>query len=201
MAGLVQAPLVAERPALRLARRVITRPSDAGGEAFDGVSAPAFDQMSIDGVFALQWHAHGLRYGIPAATLAPLAAGEDVLVNLSRSILREAQARFPGFAVVSLTAAPAVLAARLKQRGRESADEIEQRLSRADFALPDGLSRIVHLDNGGALADTVAAFFAAFYPSDGDAVLDQFTAAQGTGTGGRRAQSHVGGFPFQENKT
>ena len=56
---------LAARPDLRLVRRVITRPTDAGGEAFEGVTEQAFQQRSAMGDFAREWQAHGLRYGIP----------------------------------------------------------------------------------------------------------------------------------------
>lgn len=148
-------------PGVHLARRVITRPADAGGEDFDGVSDAQFDQMVAEGAFALHWAAHGLRYGIPKRVDQVLAAGGDVLVNLSRAVLPEAQARFAGFAVLSLSAPVEVLATRLAQRGREAPADIARRLARADTALPDGLDRVIPVDNGGALNDTVTAVLAA----------------------------------------
>ena len=57
-------------PGLRLARRVITRPSDAGGEDFAGVTPAAFARMQQAGLFALDWQAHGLSYAIPRDQLA-----------------------------------------------------------------------------------------------------------------------------------
>ena len=41
------------RPDLRLVRRVITRPSDAGGEDFEGVTEAEFIQRQNRGEFAL----------------------------------------------------------------------------------------------------------------------------------------------------
>ena len=46
----------------RFVRRVITRPAEAGGEAHEAVTEAEFAARD----FALQWQAHGLRYGIPA---------------------------------------------------------------------------------------------------------------------------------------
>lgn len=149
-------------PGLHLVRRVITRPEEAGGEAFDGVSDEVFRRRVVDGDFALHWQAHGLRYGIPRDVEDVLAEGRVAMVNLSRAVLGEAQDRFPGFAVLSLTATPEVLAQRLQGRGRESAVDIARRLARADNALPAGLDRVVTIDNSGALEDTVTAVLAAF---------------------------------------
>lgn len=158
----VMQAVAADWPGLHLVRRVITRPEDAGGEDFEGVSADAFAQRAEAGAFALHWEAHGLRYGIPVEVGEMLADGGVAMVNLSRAVLTEAQARFPGFSVLSLTAAPEVLARRLTGRGRESADEIAQRLARAGTGLPGGLDHVVTIDNSGALGDTVAAVRAAF---------------------------------------
>jgi ribose 1,5-bisphosphokinase len=149
-------------PGLHLVRRVITRPEEAGGEAFDGVSDEVFRRRVVDGDFALHWQAHGLQYGIPRGVEDVLAEGRVAMVNLSRAVLGEAQDSFPGFAVLSLTATPEVLARRLQGRGRESAEDIARRLARADSGLPAGLDRVVTIDNSGALEDTVAAVLAAF---------------------------------------
>lgn len=130
---------VAADPRLHWARRVITRPETAGGEPFEGVSAAEFAARLAAGEFALHWQAHGLSYGIAKAELAPLGAGRDVLVNGSRAALGLALARFPGLAVLRITAPPEVLAARLAARGRETAADIEARLQRAAYALPEGL--------------------------------------------------------------
>jgi len=153
----------AAAPRLGLVRRVITRPTSAGGEVFDGVTVPAFRAMERDGAFALSWSAHDLSYGIPASVDAQLAAGHDMLANLSRGVLEQAQARFRHLVVISLTAAPDVLADRLAARGREDRAQIADRLARSASALPAGLN-VIEIDNSGALDDTVRTALAALYP-------------------------------------
>lgn len=148
-------------PALHVVRRVISRPSDAGGEDFEGVTAPEFLRRLAAGEFALHWQAHGLHYGIPAAALAPLAAGQDVLFNGSRKAL--ATAALPGLTVIEVTAPAAVLARRLAARGRETTEDIAARLARAAHPLPPGLA-VVTVDNGGTLAEGVARFLAVLQP-------------------------------------
>ncbi|WP_370272336.1 phosphonate metabolism protein/1,5-bisphosphokinase (PRPP-forming) PhnN [Pseudooceanicola nitratireducens] len=152
------------RPDVGLVRRVITRPEEAGGEDFEGVAEAAFEARVQAGDFALHWQAHGLRYGIPGAIAQDLDRGRTLLVNLSRAVLAQAQARFSNFAVLELSAAPEVLAQRLAARGRESAEDIARRLQRADYALPEGLARVVTIDNGGALDKTVAQVLTALLP-------------------------------------
>jgi len=149
----------ARAPELHLVRRVITRPADAGGEDFDGVSEAEFERRRARGDFILSWPAHGLFYGVPK----DLPEDRPALVNLSRAMLPEAARLFPGLKVIHVTARPEVLAARLSARGRESAAEIAKRLERAGFPLPDGLETI-EIDNSGALEDAVTALLAAIQP-------------------------------------
>lgn len=146
----------AARHDARLARRVITRPADAGGEDFDGVTPDAFARQQAAGAFALSWQAHGLSYGVPQSVRADLQAGRDVLANLSRAVLTQAAEVFPGMIVVHLTAADEILAARLLARGREDSADIRQRLARSQMRLPEGLN-VIEIDNGGALAETLRA--------------------------------------------
>ncbi|PKP62718.1 MAG: phosphonate metabolism protein/1,5-bisphosphokinase (PRPP-forming) PhnN [Alphaproteobacteria bacterium HGW-Alphaproteobacteria-8] len=138
---------LAARPDLVLARRVITRPAEAGGEDFQGVSAAEFEQMRAARAFVLDWQAHGLSYGIPASILPDLAAGRTVLFNGSRAALVLAQQLFAGLIVVQVWAPPSALAARLAARGRESPTEVAQRLDRAGFEMPAGIkARLVRND-------------------------------------------------------
>ncbi|MBE0453651.1 phosphonate metabolism protein/1,5-bisphosphokinase (PRPP-forming) PhnN [Roseovarius autotrophicus] len=140
--------MVETRPGLRRLRRVITRPADPDGEGHEPVSEADFDARLKEGGFALHWRAHGLRYGVPVGVCMDLAQGRDLLVNLSRSVLAEAQARFQPFVILHLTADPVVLAARLAGRGRESAEDIAERLTGAALALPEGVGPVVTLDTG-----------------------------------------------------
>ncbi|MCU0904092.1 MAG: phosphonate metabolism protein/1,5-bisphosphokinase (PRPP-forming) PhnN [Tabrizicola sp.] len=128
------------RPDLRLVRRVITRPTEAGGEAFEGVSPAEFAARLQAGAFALHWQAHGLSYGIPGDQIT---GPGDVVFNGSRAALPAALTAFPDLRIILVTAPVAVLARRLAARGRESETEIRDRLSRAGFALPDGIAATV----------------------------------------------------------
>lgn len=122
------------------ARRAITRPSEAGGEAHESISPAEFAARD----FALHWRAHGLDYGIACDIEPALAAGRIVLANLSRRVLADAAARYP-LAVLEITAPPAILAARLAARGRESVADIAARLAR-EAPLPPGL-RVLRVVN------------------------------------------------------
>ncbi|MEL6839830.1 MAG: phosphonate metabolism protein/1,5-bisphosphokinase (PRPP-forming) PhnN [Pseudomonadota bacterium] len=154
----------AAEPNMVLARRVITRPSDAGGEEFDGVSEDIFDQMLHDDAFVLSWPAHGLRYGVRRNVQRDLSAGRDVLANLSRKVLPDAAAHFARFAIIQLYASPAALEARLRSRGREDEAEIARRLAQADFAVSPDLNPYL-IDNSGPLEDTISAALRALQPA------------------------------------
>jgi ribose 1,5-bisphosphokinase len=160
----VMEALVARMPDLHRARRVITRPEEAGGEVFDGISPALFAARAAGGDFALHWKAHGLSYGVPASVAEVLDTGRDALVNLSRSVLGKARLRFETFLVLHVTARPEVLAERLAARGRETPQEIARRLARPAPEFPAGLN-VVEIDNSGRLEDAVNTAMAALYPA------------------------------------
>jgi phosphonate metabolism protein PhnN/1,5-bisphosphokinase (PRPP-forming) len=136
---------LAARPDLRLVRRVITRPTGAGGEDFEGASREDFDRRSESGDFALTWMAHGLCYGIP---WNDIKGSEDVLFNGSRAALPQAMQVFPDLRVILITAPAKVLAERLASRGREAASDIRARLARAAFEMPKGIAYQTVLNDG-----------------------------------------------------
>lgn len=151
---------LAARPDLRRVRRVITRPAAAGGEDFEGVSEAEFARRREAGEFALHWPAHGLHYGIPRVQID---GPGDVIFNGSRAVLRAARAVLPDLRVIVITAPDAVLAERLAARGRESAADIQARLARAGFALPEGIAAVTVV-NDGAPERGIARLLAALQP-------------------------------------
>lgn len=147
----------ADRPDVHFVQRVITRPTDAGGEQHLGASPVEFDAMRQQGAFAVDWDAHGLSYGIPASVHEKLALGHVVIANGSRSALPRWAKAFPSLLVVNVTASPEVLAGRLVARGRESREDILERLKRGSLTV-EGDYDVVNIDNSGALADAGAEF-------------------------------------------
>ncbi|MNJ68915.1 Ribose 1,5-bisphosphate phosphokinase PhnN [compost metagenome] len=88
-----------------------------------------------------------------------LAAGRAVLVNGSRAYLAEARQRYPHLLAVLVDVRPEILHQRLLARGRETAEEVEQRLAR-NTRLRTVADPSVHvLDNSTTLEAAVAALF------------------------------------------
>ena len=145
---------------IRFVRRAITRPADAGGEAHEALTVEDFATRAASGGFALHWDAHGLSYGIPADIRETLVSGRSVLANLSRAAIPQLRQEFPDRRILVVTASPTVLAGRLAARGRESAAEIEARLSRAPPEFPEGAD-VVTVVNEGPLEEAEQAFIAA----------------------------------------
>lgn len=136
-------------PTVVFPRRAITRDPDES-EDHDPISEAAFGEAAAAGAFALHWRAHGLGYGIPGSIAADLAAGRSVVVNVSRAILDEARLRFPPVAIVSVTVPPDILAARLRRRRREAAEDVAGRLARAGAYRVSGPD-VVAIDNSGTI--------------------------------------------------
>ena len=142
------------------ARREITRPAEAGGEAHAPVSEADFAERQANGGYLLSWRAHGLGYGLPAALADDLQAGRTVVANVSRTVLDEARARFPNLRIISITADPAQLRARLVARGRETPEEIDERVARAASFKVEG-DDVVSVSNDSTPEAGIDAFIAA----------------------------------------
>ena len=127
-------------PRFRFVRRVITRPS--GAEDNEAVSDAEFASRR----FALQWQAHGLHYGIPLYIADDLARGVTVVANVSRTVIAAAAERFP-VQVILVTAPPAILARRLAERRRETAEDIAERLVR-EVVLPAQVPLVTVMNDG-----------------------------------------------------
>lgn len=151
---------VLQRLGCLVAQRTITRSAQAIGEAAVGVSASEFRTLEAQGAFALSWHANGLGYGIPILIDPWLAAGHHVVVNGSRGHLKQALQRYPTLIPILLTVEHEVLRQRLVARGRETVEQIDQRLARnQQFAVGSDLDAgvtLYRLDNSASLSATVA---------------------------------------------
>ncbi len=135
---------------LCFARRYITRPAKAGNEDHIELSIEEFLARSKGGDFVMEWHRHGLSYGIGREILPILEQGGLVVMNGSRAYAAEAIALVAPLLLVEVKVQPEVLRRRLELRGRESKEAIEARLRQAEIPLPKGAPHLC-IDNSGSV--------------------------------------------------
>lgn len=114
---------------LVFAHRYITRPIDLN-ENHIALKETEFLTRKRAGLFALTWQSHQLHYGIGIEIDTWLSQGHHVLVNGSRAHLEYAKQRYANLVPILIEVDTEILAQRLQTRGRESMQQIEQRLAR-----------------------------------------------------------------------
>ncbi|MGY3447234.1 phosphonate metabolism protein/1,5-bisphosphokinase (PRPP-forming) PhnN [Bradyrhizobium sp. USDA 4473] len=136
--GLAKAACAGDRDIV-FPRRLITRQASAS-EDNEEVSAETFQNAVAAGDYALHWEAHGHRYALSRTIDDEIRAGRTVIANVSRTVIAAARRNYANAVVVSISAPPDVLAARLAARARSSDGLLAQRLSRTvdeSTATPD----------------------------------------------------------------
>ncbi|MGS1009800.1 phosphonate metabolism protein/1,5-bisphosphokinase (PRPP-forming) PhnN [Achromobacter anxifer] len=153
---LLRAELRGDEPVL-VAHRYITRDSGDTEDALR-LTEDEFERRAALGCFALRWASHGLQYGIGIEIDAWLSCGAAVIINGSRAHLQQAHSRYPALTAVEVTVDPGQLVLRLAGRGRESAEQIAQRLARATQAFPvPQQCRLLRVSNDAAPETAAAA--------------------------------------------
>ena len=113
-----------------VAHRYITRPVREDDENHIALSEFDFNRRQQAGLFLFDWHSHGYQYAVGCEVKKWVKQGQNVIVNGSRQYLATAREIYPRLVPVWMTVSEQVLRDRLHQRGRESDDEIEQRIQR-----------------------------------------------------------------------
>ncbi|MGY3696566.1 ribose 1,5-bisphosphokinase [Bradyrhizobium sp. USDA 3240] len=126
--GLAKAACADDRDVV-FPRRLITRQASAS-EDNEEISAETFQRAVAAGDYAMHWEAHGHRYALSRAINDEIRAGRTVIANVSRTVIAAARRKYANAVVVSITAPPDVLAARLAARARSSDGLLAQRLAR-----------------------------------------------------------------------
>ncbi|MBT3172944.1 MAG: phosphonate metabolism protein/1,5-bisphosphokinase (PRPP-forming) PhnN [Rhodospirillaceae bacterium] len=127
------------------ARRTITRPLESHREDHEPVSPEDFLKRAERGKFMLSWRVYDTDYGISIAYEDELAAGRNVIANVSRTVVAAGFAYFSPTKVIQVTAPREVLESRLRKRADPAT--AAARLARA-VVLPDGVP-VTHLLNAG----------------------------------------------------
>lgn len=127
------------------AQRTITRPLDGDREDHEPISSEDFLRRAERGKFMLSWRVYDTDYGISVAYEEDLAAGRNVIANVSRTVVAAGFSYFSPTRVIQITAPREVLEARLRERADPAT--AAARLARA-VVLPDGVP-VTHLLNMG----------------------------------------------------
>lgn len=140
-----------DKKPIKLPQRYITRPPHET-EPFISVTPLEFQQMKIAGKFCLSWHIYELDYGIPSELYNWLKNGDNILLNVSRTIIPEARSKFPNLKLIFVYVPFNITQARVKTRGRESEQDpvFKERIERAK-ALQEQPDADFIVDNSGAL--------------------------------------------------
>ena len=139
-------------PHVHFMQRIITRAADAGGEHHRAVTPEAFAALRQAGEFLFDWQAHGLEYGISIDARRLVLQGHSVVFNGSRHALAAQQGIWPDIKVIRVTASRKLREARLSKRGRETAEDIGNRLAITEPAVPPGA---LVVENEGSLAEGI----------------------------------------------
>jgi ribose 1,5-bisphosphokinase len=115
---------------IRLAQRYITRPPSEFEENIP-ISPNKFKEMEDNNLFALKWSIYGLNYGVPIEIDKWLEEGDIVLVNVSRTIVEETRKIYKNIKVVFVEVPFEISLKRLKDRGRETEQQLNMRIERA----------------------------------------------------------------------
>ncbi len=134
-------------------RRYITRsPSETEDNYY--IDHAEFKIMENTGKFALKWHIYGLDYGIPIEIEDWLKKGHPILVNVSRLVIEKAREKYENLKVVFIEVPFEITVKRIKNRGREAENRLEERIERARIH-QHFLEADFKIDNSGVLEDAV----------------------------------------------
>lgn len=138
-------------------RRLITREADTNSEDHDTITEADYRARIGTKAFMLHWEAHGLCYAIPRSVEDEIKAGRIASINVSRNILHETAASFPGLIVVEISADPEIRISRIQSRGREEKSDAVARALRETAQLPSQIAKF-YIENNGTVEQAIAQF-------------------------------------------
>lgn len=143
---------IVRRQGVRTVKRFITRQAHES-EDFVPVSHQEFEELSRDNNFFLEWGVYGKEYGVPMEAVELCEQGYNVVINVSRQVVDKAKEN-DFVRVVEIRASEDVMKKRILNRGREPAEEIDERLSRFELFKDFDRADFV-IDNSGSLSSAV----------------------------------------------
>lgn len=136
---------------INFVKRYITREPD-GNESNFYIDQEAFETLDEKGFFVSTWSAHGNKYGIAKNQI------EDGLniISISRSAIKDFENSYDGVTTINITIPKGELLKRLKNRGRESDEEIKKRINRSYQSID--AKRLIEFDNSLPIAESSKMF-------------------------------------------
>lgn len=145
-----------------IAHRYITRDYKSEGENHIELSEEEFNLRATNGLFTFHWEGHSTMYGIGKEIEIWMNSGIHVMMNGSRAYLNQAREKIPDLIPIYISVSKQTLMNRLITRGRESKDEIEQRLNRGQQFVPQAPNLII-LQNDGPIEECGQALIKAVF--------------------------------------
>jgi len=109
----------------------------------------------------MDWHSHGYRYGIGIEINTWLEKGFHVVVNGSREYLPVASVTYPEMMVCLIHVSKERLLKRLQERGRETPEEIQERIERAE-SFQVSHTNLISINNNFSLEESADQFIKSF---------------------------------------
>jgi len=132
-------------------KRYITRAPD-NNEANYYIDNEAFEQLKRDDFFISTWKAHNNRYGI---ALSHIKNGLNI-TSISRSAIKDFEDKFDYVTTINITIPKEQLFQRLKNRGRESDEQIQKRIERS-YPIIDA-KNLIRFDNSKSIEESTQDF-------------------------------------------
>ncbi|MHA1987024.1 MAG: hypothetical protein ACW98D_10325 [Promethearchaeota archaeon] len=134
-------------------KRYITR-TPSKFETNISVTLKEFKELEEKGQFALKWHIYELDYGIPIEIEKWLEKGHPVIINVSRTIIKEARLKYHNVKVIFVDVPFEITYQRINDRKREIDDLLKKRIERAreNQKFPDADFVV---DNSGDLSNAI----------------------------------------------
>jgi ribose 1,5-bisphosphokinase len=143
-----------------VAHRYITRPVRANDENHVELSEWDFNRRKEAGLFLFDWKSHGYQYAIGREVKKWVKEGHNVIVNGSRNYLSQAREIYGKLVPIWITVSEDILRQRLAQRGRESEEQIKQRIQRNRELESLKSNDCVYINNDQSIEDTIGQIIA-----------------------------------------
>lgn len=132
-------------------KRYITREPDTN-ESNYYIDNKAFDSLQSDNFFVSTWSAHNNRYGIG---MSHIKNGLNI-ISISRGAIKDFEEKFEYVTTINITIPKEQLFKRLKNRARESDEEIQKRIDRS-YPKIDA-KNLIEFDNSKSIEESTQDF-------------------------------------------